>query len=138
MKKMFLAAVTALALVAGPIAVAGPANAGPYPGTVVVVANAVPVKKVWRPGQHPAVTFIVAAKEGFGAPRGMVRIVITSRGVRKVIERKYFGDPRTFRLPKLRGTKRGKEYTIRMHFDSRRGSVYKNDRDAVVIRVKKR
>lgn len=141
MKKTLLAVLTSIALIAGPIAVAGTANAapGPYTGTVVVVARATAIKHVFRPGQHPRVRFVVRAEEGAGAPRGAVKIVINSRGVHKVIERRYFGEPRVYRLPKLRGTKAGKRYVVNFKFNSKpAGSIYKNDSNRAVFRVKKR
>ena len=139
MKKLFLAVITAMALVAGPIAITGPANAAPpYTGTVAVEANVQPVKRVLFQNQHPRVRFSVKPIEGAGKPRGNVFITIKSKGVNKIVHRRYRGHPTVYTLPKLKGTVKGKRYTVRTQFFSPNGSVYKNDADRTWIKVKKR
>lgn len=136
MKKIISGLFVAVLLGAGLVAVSGgSAVAAPYPGTVYTGTHIGAPNHV-RKG-HRAKICTKVTTDGNGRPQGHVTLkVIRARGGFRYVDTKsYNGERQCFRTPrlKLRG-----QYTVKVAFDRKPGSVYKDSDNRTSMKVIRR
>lgn len=134
MKKLVAGAIGALMVSAGLVASAGiAAHADPYPGTVDTTTTASAAKTV-KKNRTANVCGKVEVTNGSGTPVGRLTISVKGPNFSDSDKFGYAGGKVCFRTGKLKKT--GK-YTVKVSFDAKSGTVYKDSSDSTSFKVVK-
>ncbi|WP_121256224.1 hypothetical protein [Nocardioides ferulae] len=137
MKKILAGTFATLMMGSGMVALtSAPATAGPYTGTVETSTSIDAPAKV-RKGAKARICVTVTAVDSDTRPKGRitVRAMHGTKGLQSLKTKDYRGSTtclRTHRLKKI-----GK-YTVRVHFDRKAGSIWKDSNQRVDMKVTRR
>ena len=137
MKKILAGTFATLMMGSGMVALtSAPATAGPYTGTVKTTITIKSPAKVQR-GTKARICVTVSAVDSDTRPKGhiTVRVMHAKAGLQSLKTKRYTGSTKCLRTHRL---KKLGQHTVRVHFDRKGKSIWKDSDQRVPLRVVRR